>query len=372
MSDTRYDVAVVGAGPAGTTAAILLAQEKFKVALVDRDEFPRKRTSAGWLNARAAPILAKLEVPSKPFIERAFRKVTFHNGDFSKSGRPNFKDAPGFLIDRAEFDNALVKAAGGAGVKLLHQRPVRGLKLRESFIVVEADGGEPIEARLLVLAAGAGSPLIEAVGLERGFGSHAAWTAQIDTEVPASAAVSEPEVAVILGVDRRGSFAIICRSARRVSFALTWYGEREATLSTLAALSRTAHERSIIPVDLSASAAEAPIGRSPGAVALDRESHVAKHTLLIGDAGGFVSAASHEGIYPAMWSAEIAAQVLAAALKSPRSQDELMRFNSEWRMRMADYLRSPNTDVQFLLPLVFSNQPMADRMGAAFFSGENI
>ena len=29
-------------------------------------------------------------------------------------------------------------------------------------------------------------------------------------------------------------------------------------------------------------------------------------------------------------------------------------------------------DSQFLIPLIFSNQPMADRMGAAFFSGENI
>ena len=49
-----------------------------------------------------------------------------------------------------------------------------------------------------------------------------------------------------------------------------------------------------------------------------------------------------------------------------------MAFDSLWRIQMADYLRSPHTDVQFLLPLIFTNQPMADRMGAAFFFGENI
>jgi flavin-dependent dehydrogenase len=102
------------------------------------------------------------------------------------------------------------------------------------------------------------------------------------------------------------------------------------------------------------------------------DTHVGKHTLVIGDAGGFVSAASNEGIYPAMWSAQIAAEVIEAALQSPHSQDELMAFDSKWRMKMADYLRRPNTDSQFLIPLIFSNQPMADRMGAAFFSGENI
>jgi len=73
-----------------------------------------------------------------------------------------------------------------------------------------------------------------------------------------------------------------------------------------------------------------------------------------------------------MWSATIAADVLDAALNSKHSQDELMAFDSVWRVKMADYLRSPHTDVRFLLPLVFSNQPMADRMAAAFFFGENI
>ena len=106
--------------------------------------------------------------------------------------------------------------------------------------------------------------------------------------------------------------------------------------------------------------------------ALDSDSHVRKHTLMIGDAGGFMSAVSNEGIYPAMWSAVIAADVMHLALSSEHSQDALMDFDSRWRVEMADYLRSPHTDIRFLLPLIFANQPMADRMGAAFFSGENI
>ena len=73
-----------------------------------------------------------------------------------------------------------------------------------------------------------------------------------------------------------------------------------------------------------------------------------------------------------MWAAQIAAGVAQTALRSVHSQDALMTFDSQWRIEMADYLRPPNTDNQFLLPLIFSNQPMADRMGAAFFSGDNI
>ena len=135
---------------------------------------------------------------------------------------------------------------------------------------------------------------------------------------------------------------------------------------------RLAHEKNVVPIDLSVRAAAAPVLRSPAAAALDMDTHVAKHTLLIGDAGGFISAASNEGIYPAMWSARLAAKAAHSALKSTYSQDELMTFDSLWRMEMADHLRSPHTDIRFLLPLIFSNQPMADRMGAAFFCGDNI
>jgi flavin-dependent dehydrogenase len=128
----------------------------------------------------------------------------------------------------------------------------------------------------------------------------------------------------------------------------------------------------VLPLDVSQEAARAKVTQSPASAALDMDTHVGKHSLLIGDAGGFISAASNEGIYPAMWSAQIAVEVIDSALKSPQSQDELMSFETKWRTTMADYLRSPNTDIQFLLPLIFSNQPIADRMGAAFFSGENI
>jgi flavin-dependent dehydrogenase len=73
-----------------------------------------------------------------------------------------------------------------------------------------------------------------------------------------------------------------------------------------------------------------------------------------------------------MWSAKIAAEVIGKALDSHFSQDELMTFDTKWRMQIADHLRSPHTDIRFLLPLIFTNQAMADRMAAAFFFGENI
>jgi hypothetical protein len=190
--------------------------------------------------------------------------------------------------------------------------------------------------------------------------------------VSGKAASKEPRVAIVLGLDGAESFGFCCVGADRVSIDIHWQGEREGVAEAMVNLCRAAHTHAESPVDLSSAARSAEILRSPAGTALDIDSHVRKHTLLIGDAGGFVSAVSNEGVYPATWSAVIAADVIHAALDCRHSQDALMTFDSRWRVEMADHLRSPHADIRFLLPLIFANQPMADRMGAAFFFGDNI
>jgi hypothetical protein len=59
-------------------------------------------------------------------------------------------------------------------------------------------------------------------------------------------------------------------------------------------------------------------------------------------------------------------------LTSKHPQDQLREFSTTWRSTMAEFLRPPNTDVHFLLPLIFSNKQMADRMAGAFWEGTNI
>jgi len=371
MSNDVFDVAVVGAGPAGATVANLLARKEKSVVLVDRDSFPRTATSFGWLNVRAKPLLDDLGVKVKSHVERAFQNVRFFSADFSKSATPSFDGAAGYLIDRVGFANDLVGAAISAGATARFGAAVSDLKLRENTAVLSLVGGETVESTLLVLASGRGGLLLDRAGFSLEGGASAMWTAQVDGHLEAPLD-GDPRVAVVLGMDKLGSFGVCCLSDQRVSVSINWLGEQANAITSLIALCKQAFQHEVLPIDLATQATRAKLVRSPASLALDLDTHVGKHALVIGDAGGFVSAASNEGIYPAMWSAQIASEVLLAALSSPQSQDELMGFDAAWRMKMADYLRSPNTDHQFLLPLIFSNQPMADRMGAAFFSGENI
>lgn len=372
MAEERYDVLIVGAGPAGSTAAILLAMKDRRVALIEREHFPRPAPGARWLSRHSAELLKELEAPTKDILATPFEAVTFYRADFSASAAPVFEKTPGYLIDRSEFDQMLVSVAVKRGVTFLEGCPVIDVDLQEQFIIARLEDERAVEARMLIVASGRNTPLRERAGLERERGAAPIWTAQVEAALGPEVQMGEPRVGVVLGLDGGGSFGLCCVGPRRATVGVHWRGEPGEVHSQLMKLCRDAWEHKIVPVDLTRPAGAAEIIGSPALAALDMESHVGKHTLVVGDAGGFLSAASNEGIYPAMWSAKIAAEVMDRALQNPSTQDELMVFDSAWRMEMADFLRAPHTDIQFLLPLVFSNQPMTDRMGAAFFFGENI
>jgi flavin-dependent dehydrogenase len=367
-----FDVVIIGAGPAGATAGLILATAGRRVAVVDREKFPRKVACAGWLSAKAEPLLAELKANGKGTLDTPFSDITFFNADFSKKAKPHLPEPVGYLVDRTDFDNALVTAATGQGADFFPKSVVRDVRLREAAVEVFLEGDKTLTAKLLLLASGRNTELLSRIGYARRPGEIPLWSTQVEAGLKGDRVPAAPSVIVVLGLDGGASFGLCTVCKNRVAVNVNWRGEANQAIPQLVKLCRLAHEKQVLPVDLSEQAASAKVLRSPAGAALDMESHVAKHTLLIGDAGGFIAAASNEGIYPAMWSAKLAAKAIESALQSQYSQDQLMSFDSLWRMEMADYLRSPHTDIRFLLPLIFSNQPMADRMGAAFFFGENI
>lgn len=108
----------------------------------------------------------------------------------------------------------------------------------------------------------------------------------------------------------------------------------------------------------------------PLAGALAREA-VANRTLLIGPAGGFYSA-SGEDIYPNCWSALHAAEVMKKSLREEHLQDALNAYRSRWRTTLGDYLRGPQQNLRFLLPLVYRNPVMTQRLAEAILLGRSV
>ncbi|HYO11270.1 MAG TPA: hypothetical protein VER17_20060 [Tepidisphaeraceae bacterium] len=108
----------------------------------------------------------------------------------------------------------------------------------------------------------------------------------------------------------------------------------------------------------------------PAAGALAREI-VANRTLLFGPAGGFFTACL-EDIYPNCWSATFAVSAVRAALKQPHLQDALQPYRQEWGTTLGDYLRGPQQNLRFLLPLVYRNPSMTSRMAESILLGKSV
>ncbi|HTW94138.1 MAG TPA: hypothetical protein VMD30_05040 [Tepidisphaeraceae bacterium] len=104
--------------------------------------------------------------------------------------------------------------------------------------------------------------------------------------------------------------------------------------------------------------------------ALEHEG-VGNRTLLIGPAGGFY-AASTEDIYPNCWSSLFAADALADALRQRHLQDALNTYRSSWRTTLGDYLRGPSVNLKYLLPLIYRNPVMTERISESLLMGKGV
>jgi geranylgeranyl reductase family protein len=155
-----WDVVVVGAGPAGSSAARVAAEQGASVLLLDRSEFPRYKTCAGGLIGASLAhipesVLATVE-------DRPNRAVfTYHGARSTTIDR-----AQPFLgmVDRQRFDAALVDAAVAAGATFRGGVAVRELQESTGEIQLETADGI-LRARIVVGADGSASRVARFVGV---------------------------------------------------------------------------------------------------------------------------------------------------------------------------------------------------------------
>jgi flavin-dependent dehydrogenase len=138
---TDYDLIVVGAGPAGSTAARVAAEGGLRVAILERAAFPREKLCGGFVSTKALAAIG-LRVPDD-IVERRITAVEIRDGDVrARSGAPG-EPALGITVRRAAFDAFLLEAARAAGAEVMQPAHVRRIRAggRGSGPVIELAGG---------------------------------------------------------------------------------------------------------------------------------------------------------------------------------------------------------------------------------------
>ena len=295
----RFDVIVVGAGPAGSVTAIRLARGGARVLLVDKARFPRDKPCGGGLTMRA---VNELPVSVEPVVEHVVDRIGLrldYGARVERRGR-----APLVLMtQRIRLDEHLAHQAAAAGADFRDGVKVTDIVADDAGASARVDGRQ-VEADALVGADGVNGPVRKSLGLGGEYVLGVALEANVANEVVGERyrGIAELELGVI-----PGGYAWVFPKGDHVNVGVGgWESEGPTLRGQLAELCRQ-HGIASEAVE-SIRGHRLPL-RKPGSIA------ARGRALLVGDAAGLVDPLSGDGMYEAFVSARLASEAVLELLE---------------------------------------------------------
>ena len=295
----RYDVLVVGAGPAGSATAIHLARGGARVLLADRARFPRDKPCGGGVTGRA---LRQAPCDITPVVERVVHtfELRLHHG---RSFRRTSSEPLILMTQRRRLDAHLAEQAVAAGASFRDKARVEQIEIGVNGVTATV-GGVPVSADLLVGADGANGVVARATGLDAGIVRGVALEGNVpwqllDHDRYASTAVIE------FGAPA-GGYGWLFPKGEHANLGVGGWAEEGPHLRGY--LGRLARAHSVDPAAITDIRGHRLPMRRLGA-----SNPVRDRVLLVGDAAGLVDPLSGDGMYEAFVSARLAAEAILAA-----------------------------------------------------------
>ena len=171
------DLAIVGGGPAGVATALFLAAvaptRLARIAIFEKERYPREKICAGAIGARAEKELARIGVRvDVPSVWVNGLSVATSTGSL-QARDPRISKPIGRVVRRIEFDRAFADEARTRGVSIIEGARVQRVEIDRDGVRLHGTMGE-IRARAVIGADGVGSFVRRAIGAPRG-----RWHAQV-------------------------------------------------------------------------------------------------------------------------------------------------------------------------------------------------
>ena len=286
---------VVGAGPAGSAAALHLARGGVRVLLVDRASFPRDKPCGGGLTGRALRhVPCDVGAVVERVVDRMVMRASYRTSVDRTAGAPLIA-----MTQRRRLDSHLVEQAAAAGADFRDGAPVSALELDDDHVsvrvgvarvrasyLVGADGANGVVAR----AAGLGDGIIRGVALE----GNVPWSALEQARYATTAWV---ELGVV-----PGGYGWVFPKGDHANLGVGGWMQEGPRLRDH--LERLAQAHGVDPSALTEVRGHRLPMRELGASAAHGR------VLLVGDAAGLVDPLSGDGIYEAFVSARLAADAV--------------------------------------------------------------
>jgi len=328
----KYDVIVVGAGPAGSTAAKNLAEKGISVLLLDKATFPRDKPCGGGLPTRVQKRF--------PYIEPLLDSISYGTTMFSSSLRYKcelIREKPFLdMVLRKDFDNELVRLAHKAGAVFLAGISVVDVVVQNDKVSVMLGDGQTLETQMVIGSDGMHSVVAEKTQLSKKLQVLCVSLMQEQPMTPKQLSMFFTKKRLIyLFIKAHGiaGYAWVFPKKQCVNIGI---GEFQSAVSkekpriplkeTYEQFIATLKEKGLLPTDF-------PVENLKGATLpiFPLKNTYGDRVLLCGDAAGFINPITGEGIYYAMVSGKIAAGVIVEGLKShDLSHRFLSRYQTLW------------------------------------------
>ena len=367
MSSERADVVVVGGGPAGSATALFLAERGHHVIVLDRARFPRAKLCGEYLSPEAARILDRLGalkgVDEAGAVPLRGMKIVAPNGtiliaDYPATGPWRGYREYALALPRFLFDQVLLERVKGSSVEVRERHRVTELLIDRGQVTgvsgVDGDGGSfELRARLVVAADGRNSVVTRRLGALRAHRlRRLALLAHVEGvggfESRGEIYVDPPDYVILNPVaPGKVNLSLVVPLAH----AIPHRGRLESFF--FARLKQVDHVRSRLP-GISLLGGVAALGPLAYRVARPTQGGV----LLVGDAAGFYDPFTGEGLYTALRSAELAAEVAHAALA--RGECSAGTLAPYWEARRAAFRGKER--LTRLLQFVIARRSLANAM----------
>ncbi|HEX8411499.1 MAG TPA: NAD(P)/FAD-dependent oxidoreductase [Thermoanaerobaculia bacterium] len=336
------DVLVIGGGPAGTTAATLLAQQGLSVTLLERERFPRFQIGESLLPYNN-DLFARLGVTDQLLAGEYCPKYGAHF--VTADGRTGYRfrfdkrlEEPyrrSFQVQRSEFDHLLMKNAEKHGVDVRQETPVTSIDLSDPEKVV-VNGN--LEARFVLDASGHGSIV----------GNRIATRADVQSLKKIAFFAHYTNVPRDEGRDAGNTIIVVLRdswlwmipiTAELMSVGLVVDRDHyvRCGLEPEALLQRTIDGSPFVTDRMSRAQRVSPVHARKD-FSFRMSNLAGSNYALIGDAAGFLDPIFSTGVFMAMKSADMAANAVAQRLRTG-SMDALHKYESDMQRGLDQYLR---------------------------------
>lgn len=303
-----FDVAVIGSGPSGASAALKLAENGISVVLIEKETLPRYKTCGGGFVYRG-----RKEMPFdiSEVVSKEFNKIEIY---FDKTNQHLTAERPEPLVTmvmRDEFDHLIIKKAKKAGITFLENHKLQNISFEENNILHTSQGD--IHTKFVIAADGALGPTAKLTGWKE--------TRYLIPALEYEVEVSEEDFerlskearfdfdAVPMGYawsfPKKNHLSLGVATMRRTKIDLKhYYREYLKTLGIKNVIHEEYHGFQI------------PIGAR-------KDGFVRKNVFLVGDAAGFADPITAEGISNAILTGIMAAEAIIESKLDKKEAERL-------------------------------------------------